>query len=170
MIFPFLAEVSQIDPTRTDKDPDAGGPLARGYDPDFREPATFTDAAGSRQIATKRVSKCVPCQVEVEEFESLQRTHQGDAPTSLIRLVFHFSDLEKSGLVSPDTGEGEIRPTDQLLSLRRRCFPDKVVQRFRDNPGLFAVESLPRSFGLGQQRNLLVVRFEERRRGVQRVG
>ena len=162
LIWPFLAELAQLDTAATKVDPDGAGPLTSGFDDDFREPV-IVPVVGEQTGTEHRVEKdpiLLPCQIEVARFEQLRMLATGQSPDELLRLVFHFADLELFGLVDADNGEATIRVNDRLNAIKR-IETEELVQEFRIP--LFATSVMPRSFGLdGLERNLLVVSFEER--------
>lgn len=161
LINPFLAELAQLDTVATAADPDGAGPIASGYDPDFKETVVFTAPGGERVDArTEKPAIRVPCQVEVGVFEALQQLAAGNTPNSRIVLVFHFRDLERMGLVDPGTGESLLRVNDRLVAIH--TIKGELVQAIRTPPGLYASEVQPQSFGIGLSRNLLLVTFDER--------
>ncbi|MHB1843383.1 MAG: hypothetical protein ACYCWW_00930 [Deltaproteobacteria bacterium] len=143
LLFPFLAELAQLDRA------------ASRFDPDFKEP--LPDGRAERPVT-------LPCQVEVAEFETLEEAFSGDLPKTALTLVFHFRDLERLGLIEPETGEPRLRVGDRLAALRDRA--GKLVQAIRMPPGLFIVELRPVTFGFGLSRNLLLAVFHDREQGV----
>ena len=158
LINPFLAELAQIDTTATAADPDGPGPLTSGYDPDFQEPVLLAPGVDARK---EKAPVHLPCQVEVDKFESLQILAAGNAPSTSLALIFHFQDLERLALVDVN-GDAAIRVNDRLIAIRR--MNGSLVQAIRTPPGLFATEVEPLAFGLGGERNLLKVTFANRER------
>ncbi len=165
VINPFLAELARLDTTTTVADPDGPGPLASGYDPDFKE-TVLVPAAGELGADARREQPPIriPCQVEVGTFEALQQLASGNSPNSKVTLVFHFRELERMGLVDAATGDALLRVNDRLVAIRDLA--GNLVQAIRTPPGLYATEVQPQSFGLGLCRNLLLVTFEERELGL----
>lgn len=168
LINPFVAEIARLDTSSTDDDPDGTGTLTSGYDDDFREPVRYSDGSAAGVDARQEHPHIyVPCQVEPDVFDRLTMLLSGDAPNTLIRLVFHFVDLEQLGLVDSTTGQALIRKNDRLVAIRE-C-TGALVQTVPDPPGLYATEPQPRGFGLsGGKRNLLLVTFEDREQGLVR--
>lgn len=165
LIHPFLAELAQLDTAATAADPDGSGPLASGYDVDFKETVLIPTESGRRADARRENAPIrVPCQVEVAAFEALQAFAAGNSPNSRLLLVFHFRDLERKGLVDPTTGEALLRVNDRLVGIYD--LTGRLIQRVRTPPGLYATEVQPQSFGLGLARNLLLVTFDEREQSV----
>lgn len=166
LIFPFVAQIAQLDTFAMGQDPDGAGPEISGYDLDFREPVGLPVDADDQIGVTHRVEKLIEaqCQVETRTFERLAQVLGGTSPDSAIELVFHFKQLEDAGLVDP-FGVATIRINDRLVSIKD--LSGNVVQEVRNPPGLFVSQSLPGGFGLGPQRNLLIVTFEEREQGIQ---
>ncbi|HTP30229.1 MAG TPA: hypothetical protein VMK12_31795 [Anaeromyxobacteraceae bacterium] len=160
----FVAELAQLDVAATAADPDGSGPLASGYDPDFKETVLLpTGGSVGTDARKEKPALLLPCQVEVGAFEALQELASGNSPASRVTLVFHFRDLEERGLVDPATGDALIRVNDRLVAIRDRH--DSFVQAIRTPPGLYVREAQPQ-FGLGTSRNLLAVTFEQREQGV----
>ncbi len=160
LLFPFVAEIAQLDRT------------ASRFDPDFKEP--LPDGRVEQTIT-------LPCQVEVGEFETLEEAFSGDLPKTALTLVFHFRDLERQGLIvdapagasarrgakprsSAETGDAKLRVGDRLAALRDRA--GNIVQAIQTPPGLFAIEVRPLTFGFGLARNLLLAIFHDREQGV----
>jgi len=167
LINAFEVDLAQLDTTATEADPDGPGPLPSGYDPDFGEVVVHTDPVdGDRESARKETHRRLPCQVEIgNNLEALQEMIGGDSPDSTMTLVFHFATLERLGMVDPATGEAMIRKGDRLHAIYERC-TGKLVQIFRNPPGLFATKVVGTSYGIGRSRNLLLVTFEDREQGV----
>jgi hypothetical protein len=170
-MFPFTAVLCQLDTAGIAEDPDGSGPLETGYDVDFREPVlvldpTVSDPAGDLKgtVLRKETLLEIQCQVETEAFEAQRQVLGGTSPDSSFRLVIHFKELEERGLID-ERGQAKIRPNDRLDLIRDRY--GNIVHQFANPPGMFVVEALPGGYGLGRRRNLLIVTFEERERGVQ---
>lgn len=169
LIFPMLAELFQLDTEATAADPDGAGPLTSGYDTDFREPVALSGP--SQAVESARVEKDpirLPCQVEPDTFEALNALFSGNAPKSEIALVFHFRDLELKSLVDSTSGEALIKPGDRLGGIFD--IKNVLVQTIPEKPGLFVTEAKPIGFGLDMahpHRNLLMVTFNDRERGVE---
>jgi hypothetical protein len=173
LIFPFLAELVRLDTRATaETDPDGAGPLDRGYDPDFKESVlvdTNDDGVGER-VRLEHPPVRLPCQVEPDAFDALRMLAAGNTPRSRIELVFHFTDLEREGLVDAGTGDALVRPGDRLAALYDTA--GALVQAVRTPPGLYATEARPIGFGLDlahPQRNLLLVSFGDRPLGTARA-
>lgn len=152
LIFPLFADVYRYNGTATFQDPD------------FREPGLGDvdgDGLDDRERPELPVVR-VPCQVEPKSLEELNITPSGNAPKSVIDLVFHFRDLQRLGLVDPQTQAPLIAPPDRLGAIYDRA--GALAQHFPNPPGLFARGYPPVRFGLGRrpQRALLVVRFADR--------
>ena len=148
----------------TAADPDAGGPLTSGYDPDFREPIVRT-VSGVRTTGRKELAiVTVPCQVEHEKLEELRLYAQGNSPVMRMTLIFHYRHLEQNSLLDPATGDPLFRLGDRLdaIHLRRT---DALVQKLKNPPGMFATMVHPIAYGIGERRNLLAIHFEDREQG-----
>lgn len=165
LINPFLAELARLDTVATAEDPDGAGPLASGYDRDFKETVLLPDAGWRGHDARREKPLIrVPCQVEVQSFGELQEVLTGISPRSHLVLVFHFEDLERMNLVDPGAGDALLRIDDRLVAIRDYHTGD-AVQAVRTPPGLYITEVQPQSFGLGLKRNLLFATFNERALG-----
>lgn len=166
LVFAFVAELHRLDTKGlATEDPDGAGPLVSGYDPDFKEPVlvdTNDDGIGER-IRKEHPPVRIPCQVEPDAFEAMQEYASGNSPRSRVRLVVHFADLERMGLVDPGSGDAMIRVGDRLGAIYD--LGGALVQAVRTPPGLFVTEAKPMGFGLNlprPRRNLLLVTFEDR--------
>jgi len=165
LIFPFLAVIARLDVSESSKDPDGSGEHTEGYNHVFREPNTYTDSSEQRQDTRQERCILVPCQIEDQLLEGQRQIQAGNSPDSRMVLVFHFKDLERLGLVNRTSGVAEIHPNDRLDRVLN-CKSRRLVQSFRNPPGLFAISCTPAGFGIGGSRNLLVCVFEEREQGV----
>lgn len=160
LIFPFLAELCRLDA-------EAMATQVPGYDEDFKEPALLdADGDGAGELYRREHPPVrLPCQVEPQTVEALRMTSAGNTPQSSVDLVFHFSDLERLGLLDPRTAEVLVRPGDRLNGLFDT--EGHLVWAVRTPPGLYVTESRPAGFGLFRRRprrNLLLVSFGDRRR------
>ncbi len=158
LIFPFLAELRRLNT-------EAMATQAPGYDEDFKEPALLdTDGDGAGEPYRREHPPIrVPCQVEPEAIEALRMTPAGNTPQSRLDLVFHFSDLERLGLLDTQTGEALIRPSDRIGGLFDT--EGSLVWAVPTPPGLYVTEARPAGFGLFRRRprrNLLIVSFSDR--------
>lgn len=164
LIWPMIVELGLLDTVATAGDPDGAGPLTSGYDQDFREPVIIAPPSGSGRGTVHRIENLVklPAQVETDTFEQLQMLATGFSPRSLIRLVFHFRDLELVGRVDAITGRPTLRMDDRLSGIYDYR-TKKLIEAFPNPPGLFATQVQSRSFGLSSlKRNLLLVTFTDR--------
>lgn len=158
LIFPFFAELRRLNT-------EAMATQAPGYDEDFKEPALLdADGDGAGEPYRREHPPIrVPCQVEPETIDALRMTPAGNTPQSRLNLVFHFSDLERLGLVDAQTGEALVRPSDRLGGLFDT--EGSLVWAIRTPPGLYVTEARPAGFGLFRRRprrNLLIVSFSDR--------
>ncbi|MDY0004822.1 MAG: hypothetical protein RBU30_26225 [Polyangia bacterium] len=172
LIYWFVAELHRLDAgAMAALDPDGAGPLASGLDPDFLEPVRVDrDDDGLGETGRMEHTPVqVPCQVEPEVLEALRMLPGGQSSRGELRLVLHFRDLERLGLVDSATGVALVQPGDRLGVLRDR--QGGLVQAFRDPPGMYVTETRATGFGLGRarpRRNLLLVTFEARRQAAGR--
>jgi hypothetical protein len=147
LLFPFLADVRRRDPAATT------------FDPDFRESVVVGVLEGPGvPLRAEAPPLLLPCQVEPAMDDELRMEPAGNTPRSLLRLVFHFADLEARGLVDTASGEARLRPGDRVAALL--TLSGGLVRRF--DPGLFALEARGIGWGLGGRRNLLLVTFTDR--------
>ena len=169
LIFPFTADLRQLDTAATAEDPDGAGPLESGYDVDFREPV-YVPEAGKQIGISARVEKdalLLPCQVEPVNAESLQQLFAGNVPDTSVILILHFEDLESGGLIDPN-GNAMIRVGDRLDALYDAT--SAKVQSFPDPPGVFVTEARPIGIGIGLRRNLLAVALSDRKQAAVEAG
>lgn len=165
LVWPFLAEIKQLDTAATE-----AGPPTPGYDGDFREPVRVPDSSprGSHSARVEKVSVFVPCQVDSPQENQQQQSSGGDVPSAQFVLVFHFVDLARLGLVDGSTGEAAFRVNDRLVAVTRMN-GDKV-REFPDPPGMYATQVKESGWGLhGLFRNLLLVTFQPRGQGIART-
>lgn len=158
LIFPFLAEIAQLDTLETDLT-DPAGDADSGYDDIFREPAM--DTTTEEPVRVEKPSILLPCQVETEagDYEDLNMLLTGNSPKTLVQLVFHYQDLENTGLVDVDGNPG-LRINDRLVAIYTSD-TGALVQTMR--VPLYATQVQSRSFGLsGLRRNLCLVSFQDR--------
>ncbi len=149
LIRPLVAVIEQLDTEATR--------AAGNYDATFR-----TLKPGKEPIYGAPVE--VPAQVEMTSWETRRQTQAGDVPGSKLALVFHFLDLEKAGLVVD--GRAVFRKGDRLTELRSRDGTKIEELVSSEAGGLYVVEVQPAGLGLGGRRNLLLVFFQERARGL----
>lgn len=162
LIWPFVAEIAQIDTAATQT-----GPPNPGYDAEFREPVRVPDLTerGSHSARREKASIFIQCQVRTPEDKKQTMAGAGDLSATAVTLVFHFSDLERLGLVDGTTKEPNLRVNDRLVAITRRN-GDKV-RTFANPPGMFAAHLRESGWGLSNlSRNLLVVDFVDREQGV----
>lgn len=178
LIWPMFVDVEQIDTdaTRT-TDPDGPGPLTSGYDDDFMEPVIVPateESPGIPQTGAPRGTLAtvyktpvlhLPAQIEVVDFDKLRQFISGNVPSSEVKCVFHFRDLEAQGLIDAN-GEATIRPHDRLRAIYDKN--DVLIISIPETPGLYAIADENRSFGLtGGTRNLFLVTFQDREEGAE---
>lgn len=167
LIFPMLIELGLLDTDSTAAiDPDGDGPKTSGYDDDFREPVIVApvEEDSSERGTIARIDRVVELYAQVEDANAdvLNMAASGNNPRSMIGLVFHFKDLEDAGAVQAGTGKPIIKaPGARLLAIRNPRTGD-VIERFDSAPGFYAIEARSMGFGMGADRNLLLVIFEER--------
>lgn len=183
LIFPFIIELAQLDTDATGADPDGtlsdgtDNVITEGYDNVFREPVAIrrdldNDGAPDSDDTTgeaHRVEKCItlPAQIHPDTFDQLQQLFTGANQNAAIDLWLHFRDLEKNGLVDPDTGQALIKQNDRLA----RIFDcdGKLIQEIPDPPGLYITQVKTTGFSFGRSRNLLVLTLQEREQGTRLI-
>ena len=136
-----------------------------GYDPIFHEPVMVPPPTGSSRGIITRDDDLIrlPAQVEPEEFEALNMGHTGSSPRSLLRLTFHYKDLEGAGLLDATTKRPKLRTNDRLVAIYD-IRTTALIETFPNPPGFFAAQVQSADFGLSSfKRNLLVVTFVERK-------
>ncbi len=164
LINPGLVEIARIDPAAT-RALNPPGPATSGFDEDFKEPEIAAPEEGEQlgELQTQLQEPIMlPAQQEVDTFEDQSQVLLGSAPSTVIVLVFHFRDLEEAGLVNAD-GTPKLNVGDRLLAMYTAR--GVLVQQFKDPPGVYARMVLPYGVGIGGERNLLRIRFEEAERG-----
>ncbi len=162
LIHPFQVVLARLDTLKTrSTDPDGTGDLTGGYDDVFRAPHVVEGSSGERVEVRKEDIIKVPAQVEDRQQEALRQLPSGDSPQSNMVLTMHFEDLERLGLVD-DEGVAAIHKNDRLLEIREICTPNRLVQSYRNPPGLFVTQAVPAAHGFGGKRNLLLVTLEHR--------
>lgn len=168
LIFPFNAQIYRLDIAATSQDPDGAGPLESGYDVDFRETVIVPETG--KQLGTDARQEMAPimieCQVEPDTIGAMQQLFSGNVPTSDIALVFHFAQLESMSLVDAE-GDALLKVGDRLGGIY--SLAGEKVMGVPTPPGLYMTEVRPIGFGLNfssPQRNLLLVKFDDREQGV----
>lgn len=161
LIFPFIAVIRRLDTSATEAV--AGG----GYDPDFRTTKrTYPGNIGARESTRRELAPVqVRCQVEMGRWEAQRQVASGNAPDTQLTTVIHFRELEGLGLVHTATGDALFRVGDRLESILR-LRDGALVQAVRLPQSLYATEVQPAAFGIGRERNLLVITWDERPQGL----
>lgn len=172
LIFPFQVELGLLDTAATAADPDGVGALVSGYDDDFREPVIVPPGGGSARGQLVRVETVhtLLAQVEDDTDEAVNMAASGNNPSNTLGLVFHFADLELAGAVEVVSGKAVIKaPGARLISIRNPR-TGVLIERYDAAPGYWAVQAKSMGYGLGPQRNLLLVVFQERDVSVPALG
>lgn len=158
LIRPLTAEIARVDPATMIS--------SSNYDRHFRNIKKVDsdgDGIGERTRAEFPLLQ-VQAQIEVANQEQRAMTASGDVPNSRITLVIHLKELEDRGLVDSD-GRPVIKVGDRLVRLIDRYGNIKALfERVK----LYATEVRLGDGWLGYTANLLLVQFDERKRG--RVG
>lgn len=161
LINPFLATIAQLDTAATALDPDIDGPLTGGYDRHFREPVTVRDDSerGRAVVRTEKPDVTFTVQIEPELIDQLQMMQSGQSPQQRLQLVAHFSSLEEAELID-ENGEAVLRKGDRLVALSD--LDGNLIMRVLTPPGLYLTDIRNMGWGIGRQRNLLYLGFEQR--------
>jgi hypothetical protein len=134
---------------------------------------TNAGTATAKRTDTRRYKPLLLLQAQIfrGQHQQLRQGPGGNVPDSRLEVILLMSDLEKRGLVGP-TGEPVLKVADKLVGIYGGCGKAKNVitdlhqtQDIRDLPGYFCVEVRPGGEGLGGDRNLLSLFFEDRERG-----
>lgn len=150
LIFPMTVEIARLDTVATRN--------AGKYDDVFK-----TMKPGEQPVYMAPVR--LPAQVEMSQWQAQQQRQAGNSPDSMLTLVMHYRDLEARNLVS-STGAALFRVNDKLLAIYDKGGTrlEEVVSETMG--GLYCTKVEPGGLGLGGRRNLLVMVFEQRARGV----
>lgn len=161
LIFPFIAVIHRLDTTATEATP--GG----GYDPDFRTTKKTYPGNIGVSASTRKESAPVQlrCQVEIGRWELQKQMASGNAVDTTLTTVIHFKELEAKGLVDLASGDPLLRVGDRLESILR-LRDGVLVQAVRKPQSLFATEVQPTAYGLGRERNLVIITWDERPQGL----
>jgi hypothetical protein len=167
LIYPFTVELWQLDTAATEADPDGAGPLTSGYNEILREPVKVLgdpDDQGGESARVESGPLYVPAQIEPAMFERLNMMLSGESPVSRFGIVLHYEYLERNSLLDGD-GKPLIRKSDRLASISN-YITGALIEEIPNPPGLFVHEVQSRSFGLGTERNLVLISFEDRKKSV----
>lgn len=169
LIFPFLVELAQLDTVATEADPDGAGPLTSGYNEFFRSPVKVlenpTDQVGKDSRVESGPIQFL-AQIEPKMFERLTMLAGGESPDSRFGIIAHYDDLERRGFLDATTKKTTIRKNDRLVRILN-CDTGELIETIANPPGLFVHQVQPIGWGLGRERNLLLIEFEERERSIQ---
>jgi|SRR3989339_529451 len=164
LVRPLIAEIAQLDSVATAAiDPE--GPASSGYDPDFKETvlaAREPDAMVVDQRQEKTLVQ-IPAQVEVGTFEQLKQSFSGALPNTQMVLVMDFEDLHRLELMDPESDETLLRSSDRITRILNGR--GEVIETFLNPPGMFIIELRP-SYGLNNDRNILLAFCSEREQGI----
>ncbi len=166
LIFPMAVKLSLIDTVQTRDD--------GGYDLEFQEPRITPPAQMTPGIPDKGSPRgstatqyadpiILEAQIEIGSINALRMALTGQDNDFKLGLVFHYSELEERGLVDAN-GNPRIRVGDRLDEILDND-THELIMRVPDPPGLVAIRSEDRSFGLTSgMRNLLLAKFARRDR------
>ena len=166
LIRPMVVKIQQIDmlATRT------GG----GYDDTLDEPrlVAVPDVGGIPPIGSPRgptatvysATLLLSAQINPISMEQQRQTGSGDDPRRMLELTFHFRDLEAKGMIGTD-GQSTLRINDRLVGIASPNY--RTDENWRIDQYLYVMGDQNDSYGLpGANRNLLILTFQERKRGV----
>lgn len=164
LIRPFLVEIARLDTVATAADPDGAGTRTSGYDDVFREPVMVSNATGLGTTARAEMDLVrVRAQIETGTFQDQQPTQNGNESYSKFNLVMHLQELEAEGYVDVSSGMVLFKPGDRINAIYD--LRGVLVQTLPNPPGLFISEVMPASYGLGINRNLVVIKCASRKQG-----
>ena len=104
-------------------------------------------------------------QVNPLTMDQQRQASTGADPTRDLELTFHYRHLEQLGMIGAD-GSSLLRHNDRLVGMRSRNGNTDI--NWREDQYLYAVRTQDDSFGMpGGDRNLLILVFTERRKGVE---
>lgn len=162
LIFPMGVRICRLDLAGTAA---PTSPVASGFDPIFREPRVLpaTDAVLGSSARVELEPIVLKAQIEDQSWEEFLASRTGDLDNVEVRLVFHFRDLELGGYVDATTGDALVPRKGDRLDAILDPRTGAVIQLVPNPPGLFCVQSMPRSYGLTSlKRNLLLATFRAR--------
>lgn len=162
LINPFLAVLHRLDTASTAANPGAGG-YTQGYDPDFREPVLMPPVGVSGYGASNRKEFAaikVPAQFERIKDDALMPHMSGHTHNKYMKVVFHFSDLSRLGLIDATSKRALIKAGDRISDIRNIDDTDAYIL----DESIFCIEAMPEMGGLGNRINLLICTFETRKK------
>lgn len=146
--FPLIATLERLDTVATR----ASG----AYDDVFK-----SFVPGREQDAIYKPPLTLHCQIEAGQQEAQVRSQMGDIPDSALTLVLLMEELELLDLID-EKGAPRIRKNDRLT---RMANLDGTPYRIFDPP-LYVTQVADAGLGLGGQRNLVTLSFEDRPQGI----
>lgn len=148
LIRPVVAVVRRLDIDAT-WDVNPPGTPTKGYNPILREPILYdhptTGARTSPRVEGAEIR--IPCQLEVQTFERLRMTFDGNAPVTEFVVVMHRIHLDPLGLIDAATGRCVLKARDRIVRIEASPVSTRVVQTFKKE--LYIYEVRPRSHGMG---------------------
>jgi hypothetical protein len=161
LLHPLLVDIYRLDLAATAAVTNSSDGRTAGLDPEYCEPIMVPTANRIGQSARREMAVLqLPGQIEPESFNRQQMVATGDQKGGFWGVTFHFADLEAASLVDTTTGLSLIKPGDRLGAIRK--MDGTLVQEFPDPPGMYCLEALPTGWGIGGERNLLLVKFQSR--------
>jgi hypothetical protein len=151
--FAFLLEVAQLDAVATRADGD--------YDDVLKEVRVTTEAGVRTPGRQEQPTVLIPSQIELPTLEALVQMSAGNMPDMKLTAVWAMKDLERLGLVVPETGELLVRVADRIVSVRENDECKRVIQVVRTPPGLYVTNVQP-VFGMAATRDLFLVTLDDR--------
>jgi hypothetical protein len=162
LIRPVHATLALLDTAATAASPGVG-PVASGYDPDFREPVLRPTGPSIPPVPAREETILAPLEAqwrpETGDYNTLGQMLSGPSNKYDFNLLFHYIELEARGLIGPD-GVCIIKPRDRLVEIRV-ILTGQLLADFSSRP-VFCTKAEDRSAGLpGATRNLFYCRFQE---------
>jgi hypothetical protein len=170
LIFPYLVGLRRLSTTSTAADPDGAGELTSGYDETFRESHKILSDPDDQIGVSARIELAelqVLAQIEPEQYERLETMISGDSPNSRFSIVLHARELEQAGLLE-SSGRPKIHKGDRLAAIYNHR-SGALIETIPNPPGLFVIQVQSGGWGLGPERNLFLVVFEERETSTREV-
>lgn len=159
-LFRFRAVFALLDTQAT-----AEGPP--GYSGTFREPKVGYDAAGNRVEGRKERDVAVRCQVETGQYEAQVLTPFGADGNTSLTIVTRASFLREAGLLD-DKNQCAIVPNARLRRVEKWSDGtlideyEKISKGGEILSGVFVKEVAPSDYGFTGDRDLWVIRLEDR--------
>jgi hypothetical protein len=167
LLFPLRASLARVDYTGTRN--------AGGYDVHAKQPRVSYinpgTSAEQRVVSTEYLAPVLLlAQIKRGRWHVLAMGPGGNVPDSKLVLIMHTRELTQKGLIDPSNGEVRLKIGDKLLGLfKKNIKPSPIPTQTIDGlPGMFLTEITPGGEGLGGDRNLFKLTFDDRPQGISR--